>query len=287
MFWFIPAILTAISKSVSDVFGKKVLKNLDEYVTAFALRFFITIIMIPVLYFIDIPKLNNQFWVALIISGILNVIALILYMKALKISDLSLTVPFLTFTPLFLLLTSPLILGEFPSYIGVIGVLLIVGGAYSLKISKIKDGWMAPLKSIIKEKGSLFMLIVAFIYSISSNFDKIGVVNSSPLFWVFAISLFNTLLFIPILAFKSPKGLRKLETHWKPALGIGIFAALSNVFQMVAIKLTLVAYVISIKRTSAIFGVIFGVLFFKEKGLKERLFGALLMVLGVVLITLG
>jgi len=56
---------------------------------------------------------------------------------------------------------------------------------------------------------------------------------------------------------------------------------------MLAINLTLVAYVISIKRLSIIFSVIFGFLLFKEKGFKERLTGAIIMVLGVILITLS
>ena len=51
--------------------------------------------------------------------------------------------------------------------------------------------------------------------------------------------------------------------------------------------LTLVAYVIAIKRTSVCFGVLWGHLIFHEKGMKERLTGAVVMVLGVVLIVLS
>ena len=56
---------------------------------------------------------------------------------------------------------------------------------------------------------------------------------------------------------------------------------------MMAINLTLVAYVIAIKRTSAIMSSLFGFWLFKEKGIKERLLGVVLMVLGVILITLS
>jgi uncharacterized membrane protein len=47
-----------------------------------------------------------------------------------------------------------------------------------------------------------------------------------------------------------------------------------------------VAYVISIKRTSVIISILFGYLIFKEKGIKERLLGAVIMVIGVLFITL-
>jgi uncharacterized membrane protein len=55
---------------------------------------------------------------------------------------------------------------------------------------------------------------------------------------------------------------------------------------MIAISMTLVAYLISIKRTSAVISVLLGSLIFKEKGLKERILGSILMILGVLFITL-
>ena len=67
---------------------------------------------------------------------------------------------------------------------------------------------------------------------------------------------------------------------------LGFIDALKYFFQLAALQFTLVAYVISIKRTSAILCVIFGALIFKEKGIKERLTGSVIMVLGVLLITL-
>ena len=58
------------------------------------------------------------------------------------------------------------------------------------------------------------------------------------------------------------------------------------IFHMIAISMTLVAYLISVKRTSAIISVLFGTLLFKEKGFKERIWGAIIMVIGVLFITL-
>ena len=52
------------------------------------------------------------------------------------------------------------------------------------------------------------------------------------------------------------------------------------------LHLTLVAYVSSIKRISVLISVIFGYLFFKEKGIVGRFIGAAIMVLGVILISL-
>ena len=58
------------------------------------------------------------------------------------------------------------------------------------------------------------------------------------------------------------------------------------ILQMLAVSLTLVAHVIAIKRTSTIMSVLWGFLIFKEAGIKERLPGAGIMVVGVLLISL-
>lgn len=287
MLWFVFSFLTAFFESLKDVFSKKSLKNIDEYIVSWSLRFFALPFLIPLLFFIEIPSLGNQFWTAFLVGGSLNVITTILYMKAIKHSDLSITVPMITFTPLFLLLTSPLMVGEFPSFFGLIGVLLIVAGSYTLNIKQRHEGYIAPFRALLKEKGPRLMLLVAFIWSITSNFDKIGVQNSSAIFWVIATDIFIALILFPIMIYKSRANMHQIKTSYKLLLPIGLFSAIASIFQMIAISLTLVAYVISIKRTSAVMSVLFGHFIFKEEGVKERVLGAIIMVVGVLFIVLS
>lgn len=285
MVWFIFAFLNAFFESLKDVFSKKGLKNIDEYAVSWGLRAFALPFLLPLLLFIEIPQIGDKFWLALIVGGALNIIATVMYMKAIKYSDLSITTPMVTFTPLFLLLTSPIILGEFPSRYGIIGIVLIVLGSYMLNIKQRHLGFLAPFRALLKEKGPRLMLGVAFIYSISANFDKIGVMNSSPVFWVIAFNVFLAVVMLPIMLCKSKQGISK--SSMKALAPVGLFSAVSLIFQMKAISMALVAYVISIKRTSAVISVLFGHFVFKEKGVKERLLGAVIMVLGVVLIALS
>ncbi len=286
MVWFVFAFLAALFQSISDVFNKKSLKNVDEYIVSWSLTFFALPFLILLLYF-GIPSLGNQFWIALFIAGTLQVIATILYLKALKYSDLSITAPMATFTPLFLLITSPLIVNEFPNFLGLIGILLIVIGSYVLNIKEKFKGYLAPFKALLKEKGPKLMLVVAFIWSITANIDKIGIQNSSPMFWPLATNIFRTLLMSLVVLSISQKNVKQIPTNLKTLVPVGFFVALTWIFYAIAINLALVAYVISIKRTSAILSVLFGYLIFKEKGIKERLIGAVIMVLGVILIALS
>ena len=286
MIWLILGIFTAFFEAVKDVFGKQNLKKSDEYVVAWSLAFFSVIFLIPWVIYTGIPQLNSQFAIALLIGGSINAVTTILYIKAIKVSDLSLTVPLVALTPLFMLLTSPLIVGEYPKFFDYIGILLIVTGSYLLNIKEKSQGYLAPFKALLNEPGPKFMLIVAFLWSITSNFDKIGVKNSSPIFWLF--SLFGTMsvLLLPVLLHKTPNPSRQILKQLPMLAAMGFFNAIGVLCQMQALTLTLVVQVIAIKRTSVLMGVLFGHFIFKEKNIQERLLGAGIMVLGVLFISL-
>lgn len=135
--------------------------------------------------------INYYFFKSILTTGLLNIIAVVFYYKALKSTDISLAVPMLFFTPIFLIVTSFIFLKELPSIFGISGILLIVIGSYILNMTKNIRHLSDPFKNIFETKGIFYMLIVAFIFSISSNFDKLVVQNSDP---YFGSSLVNLLL---------------------------------------------------------------------------------------------
>lgn len=285
MTWLFLALLTAFFVSLKDVLSKKSLENLDEYLVAWALRFFVLPFLLPVLWYTGVPEVTSSFWWALLASGTLNLIATVLYMKALKCSDLSSSLPLITFTPLFLLLTSPLILQEFPSWQDHIGILVIVLGAYILNIQKRKQGFWMPFYSLVSSKGSRLMLLVAFIWSISSNIDKIGVQGSDAFTWVIAVNAFISIALLPVLWKRSTVQVKSITKNVKGLLPIGFCSAIALSFQMTAIQMTLVAHVIAVKRMSIVFGVLFGFFLFKEKHIKERLLATCIMIVGVLIMS--
>jgi len=287
MIWIIFATLTALFESLKDVASKRGLKILDEYVVAWSMIFFTLPLMLPLLGIIEIPQLGKNFIWALLAGGTFNVVSMLLYIRAIKLADLSLAVPLVTFTPLFLLVTSPLIVGEKPTAMDAVGIVCIVIGSYILNLKKKQQGYFAPFRALLKEKGSQLMLLVAFIWSLSSTIDKVGVQNSSPTFWAIANYSYIAAGMLPIMLYKSRNSLKQVVQNLPILVPIGFLQGLVVLCQMQAISLTLVAHVISIKRMSALLSVIWGHLIFKEKGLKERAAGATVMVMGVLFITLA
>ena len=292
--WLLFASLTAFFEACKDATGKQSLKTLDEYSVLFGFMAIGVVVLLPVLWLSGgVPAILPNFWWALLIGGGLNILAFTLYVRALKLADLSLTVPLVTLTPLFLLATSPIIVQEWPTLADGIGVVLLVVGSYVLNlkpadtVEKDRLSIGVPLVAMARNPGSRLMLCVAFIWSITSNFDKIGVINSSPLFW--AIALFTTIAcgMVPFVFRKGlSSGLYPLIKQWR-LIGItGGFNAIAITCQMLALPLAPVAQVIAIKRMSALLSVLFGHFFFGEKEMAKRLLGASIMVAGVVIMSL-
>lgn len=293
--WLFFASLTAFCEACKDATGKQSLKTLDEYSVLFSFMAVGVVFMLPVLWLVGIPEIQSGFWLALLVGGSLNILAFTLYVRALKLADLSLTVPLVTLTPLFLLVTSPLLVAEWPTVADAVGVLLLVVGSYVLNLTAepvsssagAKRNAIAPLLAMAQNPGSRLMLCVAFIWSITSNFDKIGVVNSSPLLW--AIALFSVIAagMVPFVFLRpTSRGLPPLLSQWKLLAITGGFNAVGITFQMLALPLAPVAQVIAVKRMSALLSVLLGHFFFGEKGLSARLLGAGIMVAGVAIMAL-
>jgi len=215
----------------------------------------------------------------------LEILAVWLYMKALQVSALSLTVPFLALTPAFVLAVSFLLLGEVPDASGMAGILLIVLGAYLLNVHLSRKDALEPLRAIVREKGSMLMIGVAFLYSITSTLGKLAIQHSSASFMALIYLPVVSVAFLPLL-FGSGVRPSDLKSGGRIFLLIGASQALMAFFHFHAVSLLLVAYMISVKRLSLVLSVLFGKIFFQEAHMKERLLGSSLMLCGVVLILL-
>lgn len=286
MGWLPLALLAALSEGIRDVLFKRGLRELDEYVVGAVAKGLAFVFLLPALVVGGVPPLAPAFWGALLACGALNVGAFVLYLRALRISELSLTVPLVTLTPLFLLVVAPVVLGELPGPSGLAGIALLVAGAYLLRFDTRRLGPLAPFRALLRERGPRLMLLVAFLYAVTASLDKIGVRHSSPVVWPAAVELFGALALLPAALRRAGGPARLLAIAGRLA-PIGALGALAGLFQMSAVRLTLVAYVIALKRLSAAVGVIAGHFLFGERGFRERLAGTLLMVLGVVCIALS
>ena len=85
----------------------------------------------------------------------------------------------------------------------------------------------------------------------------------------------------------SKVSLQQMTSQKRSLFTLGLFHASSSIFYMQAINLTLVAYVVSVKRLSVVMGVLWGGVMLKEDNALQRVSATACMLLGVLCISLG
>lgn len=295
--WIALALLTAACTALRDVASKHATRRADPVIVALGVTAVPAVAIGAVVLVGGLPALEPGFWTALGVSGGINAIATPLLILALQRSDLSLVAPVTSLTPLFMLATGAVILGELPGPLGIAGVAVIVAGAYLLSVSEIHAGPLAPFRALLRDPGARPMLVVTFLYSISAAYDKVGTAASEPLLWAAAIHAVTAGALLPLALLRgrrrSARPRRAVPRRGGgrgalPAIVVaGVFTAIGAAAQMTALMMTLAAYVIAVKRTSTLFGVLLGHSLFREENVRERLLGAVVMLAGFLLVTLG
>lgn len=284
MYWLPFALSTALALSFADALSKKALSSSDDIVVAWVREGYALPFLAFGFFFFPIPGLDSTFWITVAALLPMEITALILYVRAIKLSPLSLTVPFMALSPVFIIFFAFIFLGEVPSGAGAVGIVLIAVGAYALNAGAYRKGLLGPVRAVFKEPGSVLMIIVALIYSLTSTLGKVAVEHSSPVFFGFFYSFLLTLVMTAYVAYKGK--LRFVFSRPASFIPIGLCTAAMVSTHFIAISLTQAAYMISVKRTSLVWSVILGRLIFKEEDIRQRLAGSVIMMAGVLVIVL-
>jgi len=284
--WLIFALLNPISEGSRSLFVKKASRGVNSLVISWFNNVIPLILFTPGIFLLDL-QINTNVIIGVTGSAVINVVAAILYMRAIQHDNISKVMPILSFTPLFLLVTSPLMVGEVPNKTGLLGIILLVIGSYILNLGRGKRSFLDPITGLFREKGTRYMFIVAVIWSLSANLDKISINNSN----VYQhIILVNVVIFVLMTIVVGSRGLLSWQTirpEIKNLSFVSLFTTGSFVFHMIALSMTLVAYVVALKRLSGLVAVLLGHFFLKEPNIRERFLGALIMFLGVLFILLA
>jgi len=291
MAWFPLALLCAFSLATADAATKAWLQG---YTTRelVLVRFGLTgLLLLPLLLWQGWPEnLPPAFWGWLLVLVPLEIAAIGLYMSAIRDYPLSLTLPYLAFTPVFVVLIAYLVLGERVSAQGFAGILLVVLGAWVLN-SRHADprawrSWGAPLAAVLREPGSRRMLAVAVLYSVTATLGKAAMQYVGPArFGAFYFVILAAVTF-GLSAATAPSTLVRIWRRPLPVLVVGLSTGIMALTHFLAIQQVEVAYMIAVKRTSLLFGILYGAILFRERGLPRNLLAGGAMVAGVCLILL-
>eukprot|EP00198_Chlamydomonas_reinhardtii_P002664 XP_001692000.1 predicted protein [Chlamydomonas reinhardtii] len=275
-----------------------------------------------------------------------------MYQRAVCMSPLSLTIPYLAFTPAILIVTAYIFLGELPGSSGVAGVCVVALGGYLLNLraasassssssagaaglkssgdsgsassfgtgagvfgggvrrllggkhlglvrrpSSVSDlvarptwssgtGALAAVLPWHQEPGTVLMIGVAVIWSITASLDKLGVLTGPSIWMYFAVQRLTiggaSLMYI---CATEPRLLLLLRDNLGVMIAVSALELAAVLLFLNAVRHLLVSYVVAIKRCNVLMSVLLGAALFRES-IRSRLPYIFLMMLGVMLIVL-
>lgn len=267
------------------------------------------------------PEVLPGFWVAVAGTTIANIFIQFFNAKAASIDqgEVSLTAPIQAMTP-GLITVLATILGEFPSWVGIAGVFCMAIGSYVLLWPKPKKDeklkwyeYFGPFQKVAmwtrfhkltpEERGKTIVVTLAFASACCGTvgllfdglFTRRGVdlqglcLGIMVLTAVLTGSYFVQLLIRPDTTPEQKKnGFYVCFKRYYPLVFLVVAGAwVAHVFLInPTYHHTYVAYIGTLKRFAILASVVLGFLFFKEQDFKKRFLAALLVIVGVILISM-
>ena len=233
--------------------------------------------------FYEVPFLNLKSYIFPgLILILISLFSALLFLKAIKQSDLSLTIPLLSLSPLFSSFFSFFFLDEKLSYFQYIGVFLIIFGTLVLYSKKITLGEiLKSFKVLAINNSAKLMIVVSLIWSLTPVLDKLCLEHSSINIHGL-IQSFGLMILLIFLLKKEKYEFLSLKRNWRLILITILTGIIATVLQFYAILFNYVPIMETIKRSiGQLSSVLFGKLFFKEEITKPKILGVLILSVGV------
>ncbi len=252
---------------------------------------FCQIIIFGVWCLFQFPTLliNDYIWFGSFLL-LINVISAVVFLKSLDLSEISMTLPLLSFSPLFSAFFSFYLLSEKITSYQYLGVFLIIFGTMTLytKSFKLTDFFFS-LNLIFSEKGARYMLFVSLIWSVTPIFDKLCFKYAS--FNIHGlIQALGMYILLLIYVFKRQQNLlniRLLKDNFKLFSFTMFVGSVATILQFIAISISLVPIMESIKRAVGQIGAVFyGKYIFSEVINFKKIFGILIITFGTFFVLL-
>jgi drug/metabolite transporter (DMT)-like permease len=238
---------------------------------------------------------DSVFVLALLLSAVLNWAATRLSTKALDQADASLVSPLLTFNPAFTLFLALFALGEIPGVRETLGVIIILIGSYLLEVEQAQTSIFAPFLVLIHTPGVVLAVLASALWGTTTVLEKLAIRHLSPPSGPL-VALLGTGLLVVLLtpslwlerrtnehstAINSWRG---IQAHPRAFMSAIVLSGIAPLFGFTAIALGLVGYATALFKLSSVLTILWAQLFLGETNIRQRFIGALVMLVGGLLI---
>lgn len=293
MEWYTFAMLGALFTGFAAITHKKTIKDVEALDFSTVLAIVNLLISIPILLNTDFSQISRNAYILIFFCSLFATGGFLFVSKAIKHMEVSDSSPLFTFAPAIIALLAFVFLGETLNFIQIIGIFLLMAGAYVLEI-KHKD-LKEPLRILKTSKYVRYIFIALLIYGFGSMIDRVllsstGNYALNPITYLAIIHGFIALNFV-FLTFLLSKGFHSIKTGFKKTgPWILVFAILVwsyRFFQGSAVAdAPNLAFVSAIKRASILIPVVIGGTLFHEHHLKQKMIASTIMLIGSAMIIL-
>jgi drug/metabolite transporter (DMT)-like permease len=217
-------------------------------------------------------------------SGALQILYFLALQRGYRMADVSVVYPLARGSgPLLAVIFAIVLFGERPGILGLVGAGVVVAGVVVIGLAGGRGRFHA------NRAGILYGLLVGVVIAAYTLWDANSVVNQKlpPLGYFWITVLVQLVAFAPFALQKPRFTLALAKQHWAAALVVGILSPLAYVLILFAFTLAPVALVAPAREVSVVLVAIGGWLLFKEPHPVQRILGAVIVLGGVALLTIG
>ena len=286
--WLVLALVAALCQVLRNSVMKRLGHSLDEYINVWGRFTFLLPFAAAFVLYKGVPAIKPGFWLACACFAVCQTISTMALSKALNLAEISMVTALWKVSLLALVVLGYFTLRERPSILGVTGIVVSMAGVYLLNLNRAHIAWWAPLAVLLADRGMRYTLLAALIFAPSVVTIKWAMQCSDQYMGTLGAYLASSLLVTPIVLVTSPRHFAEVPRYWKAFVSFGLFAALTTVTQGTAYLMTLSSYVEAVKQVEILFAMAIGALLFDEKQtVRDIAPGALVMLVGVVLLSLS
>ena len=282
-------VLSALMHALRNFFTKKAY---DKQAFVWWYEVFGLLFFTPVFVFALFSKgfeFSISFFIILL-SGFVHFVYWFFLAKSLEKGDLSLVYPIMRSSPALVLVLSITLLGEEVSLPGVLGILLIAFGVYTINMKKISLSELyRPITAVRSDRATQFALMTLFSVAAYSVIDKIAVEQMNAVIFAYLYPWFSMLLYTFYIHRVKHKG--ELRKEWavdkKIILACGFLSIFGYFLILLAFTIERVSYIVGLRQLSIVFAVFLGGQVLKEKNRIIRFIAGLIIFLGAYLIAIA
>lgn len=293
--------------STKSIFNKhQGLKNREAALTVLVMGC-TSVILFVLCAFTGGPDIHGGFILAVVATGVLNIVIQFANMRSKVLADVSLVSPISSTTPAIVILTSFVILGEFPTVIGWIGIWVLALGTYALSLTDWWNQlaeqtsvqyrstlgrwvalWFAPFLALTSNMGVRWALVSALVGSVSLNYDGVVARTAHIAFGAGCVFGITALGNLPLALAQRQFAGFPLRPSIKHVVWLALLFALMHLAMNPAYRETIVPYIGTLKRLSIPMTILLAYLLIGEKkNFWGRLVGGTIMTIGATLIAFG